>query len=44
MTLDDSIQAFRFRVLREAEQSGNVSGRDAVGEVTRAWSSKDADC
>ena len=26
MTLDDSIQAFRYRVLREAERSGNVRG------------------
>ena len=25
MTLDDSIQGFRLRVLREAQRSGNVS-------------------
>ena len=27
MTLGDSIQGFRLRVLREAQRCGNVSGR-----------------
>ena len=34
MTLDDSIQGFQLRVLREAQRSGNVSGRVAHGVLS----------
>ena len=35
MTLDDSIQGFRLRVLREAQRSGNVSATCRRYDVSR---------
>ena len=35
MTLDDSIQGFRLRVLREAQRSGNVSAPCRRDDVSR---------